>query len=793
MNVLRVCLLLCLLYFTGSECARRVDVAKRYADGLSEFRRRRSGGDVIRTESSLSHMLHLQGGEHLKETVSIETSTGTHKEKLIELWNGLPVKGQAVVIETGAHGELTGEITGHLIEGINGDIGSAVPEISETKALAIALEERGHSSHEIRPDTTHVQLIVYVDDQGELTGEVNAVLAYQVSYVVLNADGSATRPSFYLDANDGAVIKEWEGITNHKERLKRAKSRLQDRDSGYSYDYDYSTPSGPGGSDQYSDSMEHYLFETDGGNIKMGRHRFGEDLPALKIATDGKGTCFMENEKCRVVDSRSGSRGVAFSFPCADGFTDEINGAYSPMADAYFYGNVVHDMFHQWLGMIPLSFKIELVVHEGNNLENAFWDGSVTSFGDGYSFFHPLTVLDIVAHEVSHGFTEQQSGLIYNGHSGGMNEAFSDITGTAAEAYIKEAGWLNGEFAVKEAEGALRYFEMPSMDGKSVDTLQGYCPGMDVHYSSGIFNRAFYILAKSPGWTVRTAFEVFAVANQLYWTEDSSFNAGSCGIIKAVQDKGHNVTQVTAILNEVGLTPCGPDRVGVESISDLHALANETLTFHFNLDSTDTETLRVESYTDYGSSHFSISVESPTGRVVEAGPHHRCAENRHESCPAGLVYVHNPPQGEYIVRVHAITDISDVDLYVISDQIVLYDMESDRGTESVTANFTLPDQVVQSGDAVAIRTVHVGVDIGGNVPDFYLNQYIIKPGQNQSASSSRNLKQWSSGSRDNSKNRVMEVLICNPTAGEYSLQSDIWDWDNQDGLRLVMEKMMFPI
>ena len=43
--------------------------------------------------------------------------------------------------------------------------------------------------------------------------------------------------------------------------------------------------------------------------------------------------------------------------------------------------------------------------------------------------FYPLTGRDIIGHEAAHGFTEQNSGLIYQYQSGGMNEAYSDMAG----------------------------------------------------------------------------------------------------------------------------------------------------------------------------------------------------------------------------------------------------------------------------------------------------------------------------------------------------------------------------
>ncbi|MCZ8486492.1 hypothetical protein O9993_17495 [Vibrio lentus] len=44
------------------------------------------------------------------------------------------------------------------------------------------------------------------------------------------------------------------------------------------------------------------------------------------------------------------------------------------------------------------------------------WQG--TTFGDGESFFYPLVFRDVSAHEVSYGFTEQNSGLVYANQSG---------------------------------------------------------------------------------------------------------------------------------------------------------------------------------------------------------------------------------------------------------------------------------------------------------------------------------------------------------------------------------------
>ncbi len=57
-------------------------------------------------------------------------------------------------------------------------------------------------------------------------------------------------------------------------------------------------------------------------------------------------------------------------------------------------------------------------MHYGEDYENAFWNGEVITFGDGNTTFYPFVSLDVMAHELGHGFTEQHSGLVYAGQSG---------------------------------------------------------------------------------------------------------------------------------------------------------------------------------------------------------------------------------------------------------------------------------------------------------------------------------------------------------------------------------------
>ncbi len=143
-------------------------------------------------------------------------------------------------------------------------------------------------------------------------------------------------------------------------------------------------------------------------------------------------------------------------------------------------------------------------VHYGNNYVNAFWDGTKMTYGDGDGVnYGPLTSLDVAGHEMTHGVTENTAGLNYSGESGGLNEATSDIFGTTVEFYAANANdpgdYLIGEeFDLKNHRG-FRRMDNPSSDGKSYNCWSTTAGSADVHYSSGIGNHFFYLLAEGSG------------------------------------------------------------------------------------------------------------------------------------------------------------------------------------------------------------------------------------------------------------------------------------------------------
>jgi Zn-dependent metalloprotease len=154
-------------------------------------------------------------------------------------------------------------------------------------------------------------------------------------------------------------------------------------------------------------------------------------------------------------------------------------------------------------------------VHYGIKYSNAFWsdDCFCMTYGDGDgATTNPLVALDITGHEMSHGVTARTAGLIYSGESGGLNEANSDINGTMVEFYANNShdtpDYMIGEQVIagnvpgSPNQRALRFMFKPSLDGKSPDFYVSNIGTMDVHYSSGVANHFYYLLAE--GTTPKT-------------------------------------------------------------------------------------------------------------------------------------------------------------------------------------------------------------------------------------------------------------------------------------------------
>ncbi|MEW6982310.1 M4 family metallopeptidase [Colwelliaceae bacterium 6471] len=481
------------------------ELAKSNASGLNSLEKLKPA-QIAEQVMSFSE---LSSNNSLKE-ISPKQLNRNHI-RYQQYYNDIPVWGKQLVIHLDRNQQLN-KLNGKLAKKIDSDLNPTTdisPAFKTLQIIDFAKKAYKVDKGGAEPSPTYSQekaeLIIYLNDENKAT------LAYFVSYFYKTLIGELAKPTFIIDANTSKILKEWDGLN-------------------------YAQATGPGG------------------NIKVGQYEHGTDFDALDV-TENNGTCTLENSNVKTVDLNHGTSGSdAFSFPCSRNTYKEINGAYSPLNDAHSFGNAVFSMFNDWYSVAPLSFQLVMNVHYSTSYENAFWDGSSMTFGDGADRFYPLVSLDVSAHEIGHGVTDQNSDLIYSDQSGGINEAFSDMTGEAAEFYVRGSNdWLMGADIFKSGE-ALRFFEDPTRDGRSIGHADDYYSGIDVHYSSGVFNRAFYLLATTTGWDIQMAYNAMFDANRNYWTNSTDFVEGACGVINAADDLDYDVFPVVFAFHQVGVS-----------------------------------------------------------------------------------------------------------------------------------------------------------------------------------------------------------------------------------------------
>jgi vibriolysin len=360
-------------------------------------------------------LLGLSDGDDMVVLGAPKTSGTLSHVRLQQQYLGVPVVGSDVVVH--ASGTTFKTVSGALTVGLEGfDVN---PSVTEDEALfsgkadyaALAKSMPSELVYERESST----LVIYPGDSG-------VRLAWHVVFFTeLQNDVNPGLWNYFVDAKTGAFLAKFNAI------------------------HTLSQASGAGGNAKVSRTWSSALDVEPSGS-------------AYKMDTARLITVNMNN-------SQSGSGTVV------TGSLSSIGDA--AINDAHGFAEATLNMLTQWFGYNSINnsgFKVKSRVHYGSNYENAFWDGTQMTYGDGASFFYPLSGdVDVVSHEIHHGFTTFHSNLTYSGMSGGINESFSDVAGTAAEFFSEGTGadWDLGKDIFKQS-GALRYMCDPTMDGSSI-------------------------------------------------------------------------------------------------------------------------------------------------------------------------------------------------------------------------------------------------------------------------------------------------------------------------------------
>jgi Zn-dependent metalloprotease len=400
-----------------------------------------------------------------------------------------PVWGGEVVMHFSRAGELV-RLNGRYIPVV--DPGEPVKSADEARALAVNAVRQAHPSW--APDglsTYAPKLYVYP------LGDEPARLTWRVQVNVDDPSGAAVIESF-VDARDGSLVHSAD-ITN------------------------FVAGSGVG---VFGDRRD-LVVAANGASYILEDDTRGS--PATRTYTAaGKST--LPGTAVRSKDP---------------GRWDEGGNAPGAAVDAHAFVAATWDYFLNTHGRAGFDGKgkgIHATVHYGLGYANAFFDGNQLVFGDGDGAqLSPLSgALDVVAHEFTHGVTFHTAKLGYEGQTGALNEAISDIFGC-----FVAGDWQMGEtvFHPLGRPRPLRDVAHPRATNNP-ETMKEYVDTAEdnggVHINSTIVSHAAWLMLngahKLPAATVE---KIWYRALSRYLNSRADFAAAADATLAAARDLGN--------------------------------------------------------------------------------------------------------------------------------------------------------------------------------------------------------------------------------------------------------------
>ena len=238
---------------------------------------------------------------------------------------------------------------------------------------------------------------------------------------------------------------------------------------------------------------------------------------------------------------------------------------------------------HGRRGIDNMGATIISIIHvteDNRPMDNAFWNGKFTAYGDGDVGFQPFAAsLDVVAHEITHGVVERTVNLEYRFQSGALNESFADVFGVMVD---RDDWTLAEDIANRDVftSGALRDMKDPH-NGAERNDFAWQPAHMDefvdleitednggVHINSGIPNRACFLIAEAIG-RAKTEQIYYRILDARYLNSRSNFVDLRLAALRATADLfGDAGAEAAAVVSAF-------DRVGI--VGDTGQLAQQDL------------------------------------------------------------------------------------------------------------------------------------------------------------------------------------------------------------------------
>ncbi len=460
------------------------------------------------TKDVLSNLLNATKNEEFKSFRSVKDQMGFTHERFQQYYKGIKVENGVYIVHS--RNEIIESLSGEykVIKDIN-----TTPSITSDEAVTLAKSfvDAQKYMDKNEKDSNTPELVIVVDDYGKHPkAKREMVLAYKVDVYALKP---LSRDWVYVDAHTGE-------IAHVNARIKNA-SATGNADTRYSGTKTLST-------DSYN-----------------GSYRLRDYSRGNGIITYDCNTSTSYSNAVDFTDSDNTWSSAEYDNSAKD------NGAL----DAHWAGMVTHDYFQNIHGRNSFDGSgalIKTYVHYDNQYENAFWNGSVFTFGDGASTFDILTSLDVFAHEFGHAVCSYTADLTYSSESGALNEAFSDIWGCAVEYHYapEKDNWLMGE----DIGYVLRSVSDPKSKNLPDTYLgenwaTGSSDNYGVHTNNGPFCYWFYLISVGGNGTndnndsydvtgigIEKAEKIAYRIESVYMTSSSDYADSRTYAIQAAQD-----------------------------------------------------------------------------------------------------------------------------------------------------------------------------------------------------------------------------------------------------------------
>jgi bacillolysin len=480
----------------------------------------------------------------LQPALAFRDELGQTHVRLNRFYNGIQLFAEQAIAHFNDKGEVS-DITCNTLPGLM-DV-STKPSITREAAEAAAADSMLLKGAKVTKSSSSLAIDKTADGK------------FHLCYVVELHTAKGDDARLFVDAASGSVIQELSFMSARgfipEWKLKSASApELQPGNTGIV---------GPGIKGKAD------LEDGEGNSIYLGK---------VKLRTTKEGDRFSLKDPVTGAETRDAKNGSGGSGSGNKLFTDNDNkwadagdpAGDKPAVDAQYaaenFINYLKEIFDRD-SLDGKGLKLLSNVHVRRNYVNAYWDGSSMNYGDGDGRnASELVDKDVGSHEPMHGVTEHTSGLVYRGESGALNEAGSDILGSAGFSWFldgkkgsKPDYYLIGEDCWTPAVkgDALRYMNDPMKDRSGSSDMysrdnyktryQGGSDNGGVHLNSGIANNAFFLTAEGgtnrtsgakveKGIGIEKALRIYYRAHTVYFTPNETFTAAREAMLKAAAD-----------------------------------------------------------------------------------------------------------------------------------------------------------------------------------------------------------------------------------------------------------------